>query len=262
MPPQIHLGCQTITWDQERSTRRDHTVAEVAAAGYEGLEIGARFLNMDDPAEFKAVLDQHGVQLAALHTGWNFDDPSKADSDRDEMAAIINFAVGCGTKCIVMSGANDAKRLLAGAAQLNAIGRQCADQGVTFCYHNHYWEIENDAQLLRALDSATDPALVSYCPDLGWVRKTTANMEPVLELMAPRTRLVHLKDYVSDDLSVKDDETEFGKGIVDFTIVRDFVNGLDVADVWVLAEQWKSAEGLSPEESIRANFKFLTKLFA
>ena len=260
--PTIRLGCQTITWDKERATKRDHTVAEAAAAGYEGLEIGARFLNMDDPNEFKSVLDRHGVELAALHTGWNPDDPSKAESDRGEIDRIVDFAVRCGTRFIVMSGVNDKDKLLADVDQLNAVGRKCRERGITFCYHNHYWEIEDDARVMAEIAKATDPALVAFCPDIGWVRKTTQDVAPVLDLMAPRTRLVHLKDYVSDDLSLKDDETEFGKGIMDFGVVREFVCGLAVDEIWVLAEQWKSADGLAPEESVRANHRFLVDLFA
>lgn len=70
----------------------------------------------------------------------------------------------------------------------------------------------------------------------------------------PRARI---KDYVSDDMTVLDDETEFGKGIMDFPEALAFLAALDKAEMWVLAEQADSAEGLAPEASISANHAFL-----
>ena len=52
--PKIRLGCQTITWKDERAEKCDYIVEQVAQAGYEGIEIGARFLDLDKAADFKA----------------------------------------------------------------------------------------------------------------------------------------------------------------------------------------------------------------
>jgi sugar phosphate isomerase/epimerase len=68
---------------------------------------------------------------------------------------------------------------------------------------------------------------------------------------------VHLKDYLTDDLEIHDDETEFGKGIMDFDEAFEFLRGIPNDDLWVMAEQMCSAEGLSPEESIRHDLQFL-----
>ena len=171
---------------------------------------------------------------------------------------MIRFARVTGTKFVNISGKDDDAQLKSGIASLNQIGKACSDNGMVLCYHNHGWEIRDDARILREIVDQTDPALVSFCPDLGWVRKLTPDFDGILKLIAPRVRLVHFKDYVADGLERLDDETEFGQGILDFDAafraLRDHVR----PDLWVIAEQWKSSVNhLSPEEAIRRNYLFL-----
>lgn len=256
----IRLGCQTITWDNERSAKRDYTVEAVAKAGYEGVEIGARFLDLSKPAEFKDVLDRNGVRLVAIHTGWNpFLDPESA-TGANEVDQAITFARETGTPFLVMSG-NERQQTedVTAVAGLNSVGRKCEENGIVFCYHNHWWEIRNDGHLLAEIARRTDPGLVSFCPDIGWIRKTTPNVVNTLRIIEPRIRMVHFKDYVTDGLESKDNETEFGQGIMDFDAAFTFLKGLALDELWVIAEQWKSSVNhLSPEKSIRANAEFLS----
>jgi hypothetical protein len=58
---------------------------------------------------------------------------------------------------------------------------------------------------------------------------------------------------------VVDDETEFGKGILDFDEIFAYIKTLPTDTLWVLAEQMCSADGLHPEESIRHNREFLQR---
>lgn len=256
------LACQNIIWDEERIAKRDYTVQAISEAGYEGIEIGARFLDLDHPGEFKAVLDAHRVHLVSIHIGWNPFLDSKPGTERppvtEEVERVIQFAKVTGTKFVNISGKDDDAQLKSGIASLNQIGKTCHDNGMVLCYHNHGWEIRDDARILREIIDQTDPSLVSFCPDLGWVRKLTPDFDGILKLLSPRVRLVHFKDYVADGLDCLDNETEFGQGILDFDAafraLRDHVR----PDLWVIAEQWKSTVNhLSPEEAIRRNYQFL-----
>jgi sugar phosphate isomerase/epimerase len=253
--PRIHLGCQTITWGKERGEKRDHTVRTAAAAGYEGLEIGARFLDLDQPGAFKEVLDESGIRLVALHTGFN---PFGDTNQRDEAERAIAFAQVTHTPFLILSGKDDEAQVPALTETLNALGRNCAEQGMTLCYHNHWWEIQNGGRILAEIAKSTDPALVSFCPDIGWIRKITKDMTGILRMIEPRIRLAHLKDFVADGMEIKDNETEFGGGIMDFDEVFGYLRTLPPGDLWVMAEHWKSSVNhLPPEESIVRNFAFL-----
>jgi sugar phosphate isomerase/epimerase len=256
----IRLGCQTITWDPHRVEKREHTVHAVAEAGYDGVEIGAPFLDLDRPAEFRQLLHECGIELVAIHAGFNpFLESVKAGSPPD-LDRILEFAQQCGSTFIVLSGHDDQDEFLANLDQVNMIGDRCRKRGLTLCYHNHWWEIQNDAFVLEEVERHTDADLVSFCPDLGWVRKITEDVEGVLNIIAPRIRAVHLKDHVAPGLEPKDNETEFGEGIMDFDSVFQYLQRLTVDRLWVIAEQWKSTmNDLTPEQCIHRNHAFLRR---
>jgi len=260
----MRLGCQTITWDEERTEKRDYTVEAVARAGYEGVEIGARFLDLGKPREFKEVLDRNGICLIAMHTGWNPFLDAGSRGGKGAIERIIAFAQVTGTPFLVMSGNRGEREDNPAALEgLNAVGEECREHGMTLCYHNHWWEIEDGGRFLAEVARRTDPALVSFCPDIGWVRKVTPNVLDILRIIEPRIRMVHLKDYAADGLEPKDNETEFGRGIMNFEETFDFLKGLPLDELWVIAEQWKSSvNDLPPEESIRLNLEFLRGLIA
>jgi sugar phosphate isomerase/epimerase len=256
--PRFRLGCQTITWDNERTEKRDYTVQAVGNAGYEGIEIGARFLDLDQPEAFKKVLDESGIQLIALHTGWNPFLDAGAGKGVSEADRAIDFGQVTETPFLVMSGKDDEAALLAEVEGLNAIGEKCQQNGMTLCYHNHWWEIRDNSRLLKEIERRTDPKLVSFCPDIGWVRKVTPEVPAVLDIIAARIRMVHFKDYVAEGLEAKDNETEFGQGIMDFEESFAYLKQLPLKELWVIAEQWKSSvHHLTPEESIARNLNFL-----
>ncbi|NOY82276.1 MAG: sugar phosphate isomerase/epimerase [Kiritimatiellaeota bacterium] len=261
-PPCIRLACQTITWGEERVQKREESVRAVADAGYEGVEIGARFLDLDAAEPFRAFLDACGIRLTALHCGWNpFLDRAKK-APHDDLDALLRFAQTTATPYLVMSGnAAQQREDIAAMKGLNEVAAECRKAGVTLCYHNHWWEIEDNARILREILDRTDPELVAVCPDVGWIRKITADVVAVLELMAPRIRMVHFKDYTAAGVPPMDNETEFGEGIMDFPTVFDWLGRLALNELWVVAEQWKSSvRHLPPGASIRRNISFLRKV--
>ncbi len=258
--PDFRLACQSITWDPDRVPLRDHLIGEIAAAGYEGWESGAPFLDLEQPEALKHTIDSVGLKLIAIHTGYN---PLLAIDSRGALEQILAFAQVTETEFVVLSGAADTAGLGGQIAGINAAARKCADAGVQLCYHNHWWEIAGEAEVLRAIIAGTDPQLVQFCPDIGWVRKTTPRVTETLELMRGRIRMAHFKDYVDDDPQTRDNETEFGQGIVDFPQALRFLQGLELEKMWLVAEQWKSAvTHLPPEASIRANLTFLREQIA
>jgi len=261
--PKIALGCQTITWSNERKEKSEYIVQEVAKAGYEGLEIGARFLDIDKPAEFKDILDKNNIKLVSIHTAGDFNNPRAVEDNWEIFDKVIEFAKITEAPYIVTSGKKSESKttdeIITNAKQFNIAGKKCKEHNITFCYHNHYWEIQDNARELVELEKNTDSELVFFCPDIGWIRKTTPDVIKTLEVMELRIRIVHFKDYLSDNINMLHDETEFGKGIVDFQEAFDFLKNLKVEELWVFAEQSCSANNLKPEESIKANYEFLKK---
>jgi len=259
----IIIGCQTITWRGERKKKSEYIVQEIARAGYKGLEIGARFLDMNKPEEFKKVIDRNKTRLISLHCLGGLQDPHSVEEDSEEFDKVIDFAKITEVSNIVISGTNsDTKtidEIITDAKQLNILGEKCKKHNITLCYHNHWCEIVDSARELREIEKNTDADLVFFCPDIGWIRKITPDVIKILRIIESRIRTAHLKDFLSDNFNTHTDETEFGKGIVDFQEAFDFLKNLKLEELWVFAEQSRSDNNLRPEEVIKENYEFLKK---
>ena len=83
------------------------------------------------------------------------------------------------------------------ADRLNGLGKQYAEHGLQFAYHNHHMEFaEVEGQVMyHYLMSKTDPELVKVELDLGWA--AAAGQDPVALIVQYGDRLVstHMKDY-------------------------------------------------------------------
>ena len=139
---------------------------------------------------------------------------------------------------------------------LNRAAEQCARQEIRLCYHNHYWEMEDEASIMKKLLSEAAPEL-GFCPDIGWIVKGGAELFGMLNLLKDRIGLVHFKDFASTTAGVVD-TVEFGEGIVPLAHAVDWVR-VNLPDVWSVAEQDRS--NLAPAEAVRRNAAFLRKCF-
>ena len=104
---------------------------------------------------------------------------------------------------------------------LNRKGAQFARQGLRFAYHNHNPEFvpQGETNGLGILLEHTDPRLVSFEMDAGWV--VAAGHDPVTLLRAypGRFRLMHVKDIAPTHQAntvFKADTVEVGAGIIDW----------------------------------------------
>ena len=90
---------------------------------------------------------------------------------------------------------------------------------LTYCYHNHWYEIENQQAELRALCELTDPDLVSLCMDIGWVERAGYAPAEVSAEFLDRIRYFHLKDTQDSKF------VDLGEGTVDFPVWFEAIAG-------------------------------------
>ena len=93
---------------------------------------------------------------------------------------------------------------------LNRVGEICQERGLTYLYHNHWYEIANNAEELQALCNLTEPDLVSLCLDIGWVERSGASVVEITTDFLDRIAYFHLKDTKNDKF------VSLGDGSVDF----------------------------------------------
>ena len=166
----MDIGIQSNLYNAEYNREKmPQMLDEIARAGYAGIEIGAhRFENLDQPGEFLAQVQNKGLHVSGIHTLIKFYETG--DLDYAKQAADFTKAVN--SQFMLVSGeAREGKtrdEYQATAEILNQVGEICQARGLVYVYHNHWYEIENQQEELRALCELTEPKLVSLCMDIGW----------------------------------------------------------------------------------------------
>ena len=174
----MEIGINSNLWPEETHRgEMPRILAEMAQAGFAGIEIGAhRVMDRYGPEVFLGMCTQEGLQVSGIHTPIRR--YSEGNLDYAKLAADYSKAVE--TKFMLVSGIEGTgktqEEYQATADILNKVGEICQERGLTYLYHNHWYEFVNNAEELQALCDLTDPNLVSLCLDLGWVERSGAQV--------------------------------------------------------------------------------------
>lgn len=253
----MNIGIQTRPWGPEMNRENlDQILTEIAEIGYDGFEIGAQHLDIGDPERLRALAAQHDLSVVGIHVGGEIYDPAAVQAMLDNLERTIAYAKAVGASFLPYSGKlkdNKSEAKLAHqAANLNRIGEMCRKHGLTLCYHNHFWEIENDCAELQHICANTDPVLVSLCLDVGWVQRAGGAPAAVVERFFDRVGYFHLKDTTPDEWR------EVGRGDVDFPAVIEVIRRHQ--DWWLVVEQDETKQ--KPAESARLSWDNLREQLA
>ncbi|MCB2076572.1 MAG: sugar phosphate isomerase/epimerase [Novosphingobium sp.] len=234
----LPIGLQVYTLGDEAGKDIDATFASIAAIGYREIEIPG--LLGHAPADVKAAADRAGLTISSIHVplvamgqsgGLTF---GRDASDIAETLGVLgakwavapialfppdfrpsggDFAADVG-KAFAAAGPDIWKRT---AEMLNRRAEALQPLGIQVGYHNHNLEFLpiGDTNGWEILARETDPSLVRFEVDLGWI--ATSGLEPVafLQEYAGRIALIHVKDVASGNqvnhgLAMK--PTEVGAG--------------------------------------------------
>ena len=207
----MKIGIQSNLWsDEVHRTDMPRLLSEIAQAGFDGIEIGYhRLEGFEQPESFLKMVQQEDLHVSGIHTLGKF----YFDEDTDYLERAAAFAQTVQTRFVLVSGEQGEKNqdeLQVIADVLNKSGEICQKAGLTYCYHNHWWEIQNDQNELRTICQLTDPSLVSLCLDIGWVERSGNSVVQVVGDFIDRIRYFHLKD-TRDERFV-----DLGEGTLDF----------------------------------------------
>ena len=250
------IGLALYTVRNEFGTHPAQTLNEVAAIGYKEVEGG---MGKPTAEELVGYLKGAGLTMPSGH----FDYPSS----RDKYAKSIEFARKLGLQYMCCSSSSDSKTADGWkkiAEVLNRAGKQVADAGMQFAYHNHLQEFRpvGDTNGYEILIANTDPRLVKFQIDIFWM--TWAKQDPVtyLKRLAGRVPMLHIKDrkkgWKWDPYKFPEDKevpyTEVGSGAIDWK--RIFENAGSVKLIFVEQDLWDR----KPIESARMSYDYLRNL--
>ncbi len=248
----MKIGIQTRPWGVEMNrTNREQILAEVAKVGYDGFEIGAQHLDIDEPELLWEQAVAYGLDVVGIHVGGEIYDPAAVQAALADLERTIDYAHAAEATFVPYSGKlkedKSEAELKQQADNLNRIGEMCRQRGLTLCYHNHFWEIENECAELQHICDHTDPALVSLCLDVGWVQRGGGNPPVVVERFFDRVGYFHIKDTTPDEWR------EVGHGDVNFPPLFELIQSR--FDGWLVVEQDETKR--KPVESARLSWAYL-----
>jgi sugar phosphate isomerase/epimerase len=230
------LGIQLYSLGPDLAKELDAQLATVAKIGFKTVEL-AGYLGRK-PAELRAAFDKHGLVCPSAHIS-----PKGSNGFSGDLGRLADELHVIGVKSAIMPIFYIPERM--GAADLRQAGVQMtADEwkwnadflnekaailkkaGIVAGYHNHNFEFAplkdakgGETTGMDILLKGTDPSLVTFELDAGWV--TAAGQDPFALLKAHPGRFtqMHVKDVkatTKPNFELRQDPTEVGSGMIDW----------------------------------------------
>ena len=212
------IGLQLYSVRQLLPKDFDGTLHQVRAAGYQVVE-AAGYYNKP-AAEWRRAMDQAGLRCVSSHHPLAMLKP--------QLDQLIEYGHNIGLEYIICSWAGmhrdparkgelnlDDWRWV--ADEFNKIGEKVKAAGMQFGYHNHTPEfgVEGGVLFMDELLQRTDPKLVAFEMDCGWVSAAGHNPVTFLKRSPERFPLLHVKD-MTKNADGKWHSVVMGHGVVDY----------------------------------------------
>jgi inosose dehydratase len=246
---------------------------EIAAAGFDGVEVFGSPLQqyIGRPAAFGQLVARNGLVLSSAYCHFGYLDPAARAAEDAEFVRVANFAAEAGGKFVLLDGGHkpdlrgpgdvsddDIARIADAANRYATIAREL---GLTLAWHQHWGGVFEWPEPFHRFMAATDPALVSFCPDSAQLAMGDYDVVETFRRYAERIRFVHFKDLAPNHnwelaarhggparprdsggyhVDSKWRMVELGRGIIDFPALLDILKGAGY-DGWIVDDMDYSA---------------------
>jgi len=257
-PVQVPVGLQLYSVRNLLPKDFEGTLQKLAAAGYREVEAAGYFDKT--AADFGNALQKAGLKCVSTH--------HQLTQLKTQFDQLIQYGQAIGLEYIICSWAGvhrdptrkgelnlDDWRYV--ADQFNAIGAKVKAAGMTFGYHNHVVEFgtENGIVFFDELLKRTDPNVVKFEMDCGWVVGGGHNPVDYLTKFPERFPLLHVKDMVKEP-DGKLRNVVMGKGVIDYKPIFRAATGLK--HYFIEQEEFEG----DPMTELREDAEFMKKLDA
>jgi sugar phosphate isomerase/epimerase len=228
-PLSLPIGLQLYSVRNLLPKDFDGTLHQLSAAGYKVVEAAGYF---NKPAtEFRRSLDQAGLRCVSTH--------HPLVMLRSQLDQLIEYGHAVGLEYMVCSSSGGVHRDPSAQGELtlddwryvadefNRIGEKVKAAGMSFGIHNHTPEfaVENGVVVYDELLRLTDPKLVVFEMDCGWVTAAGRNPVDYLSRTPQRFPLMHVKDMVRE-ANGQYHSVVLGHGLVDYRPILRAATGL------------------------------------
>lgn len=207
----------------------DGTLHALSAAGYKEVEAAGYYDKT--AADFRHAMDQAGLRCISGHYILSL--------LKSQLDTLIDYAHTLGLEYMVCSSAGGVHRDPEAkgeqsiddwryvASEYNRIGEKVKAAGMTLGVHNHIPEFANHDGVIvyDELLRLTDPKLVVFEMDCGWVTAAGRNPVDYLSKTPERFPLLHVKDMVREP-DGKYHSVVMGTGLIDYHPILRAATGL------------------------------------
>lgn len=229
------IGVQLYTLRKPFASDSLGTLERIREVGYDAVEFAAPLGS--DFAGFAARMRDIGLDCPSAHAGL-------ADM-AEQPDAVLKMARTLGCRYLVMPYVLPDQRDWTGViATFGAFAKRARDEGLRVAYHHHDFEFEttDGVRPFDRLVGETDPEFVDFELDVYWLKKGGEDPKAVIQQMAGRVKLIHLKDATPDG-----GMADVGAGILDFAALIEAADAAGVEHYFVEhdfppAPYWPSVE--------------------
>ena len=244
------------------------TLKQVAALGYTEVE-AAGYFNHTVP-QVRQALDGAGLHCPSAHYAH--------DALSKDLDNILAFNRDLGVHYLICSfpGFKDPARVKVrqfgdllhaftlddwrwNADEFNRMGAKVKAAGMQFGYHNHTMEfhVQQGVVPFQELVRLTDPALVTFELDCGWVMVGGGNAVEYLTRYPTRISMLHVKDFKKTltpaSIAAPPPAAELGTGTQDYHPIFAAASKANIKHCFVEQE----AFNLPPMESLRIDEEYM-----
>lgn len=277
-------GVQLYMFDPDLNRDFDGALASIAATGVRSVELAS--LHRRSATEFRAALDKAGLVCRSAHvaasstvpgaSGLNFDDLDKLVDQlnilgsRNAVLPLFQFPKDpiWGPPISFMSlmkpgGAPiTADRYERMADFLNEKGAVLKKHGIRIGYHNHNGELAplGNKTGLQILLERTDPSIVDFELDAGWLAAGGHDTAAWLERYRGRFTQMHVKDIAAGtqiNYHMQQKPTEVGSGIMNWPAILKAARSAGVRNFFVEQEPPFTGARI---DSLKKSLSYLRKL--
>jgi sugar phosphate isomerase/epimerase len=233
------------------------TLAQLRSAGYTVVEAAGYYDR--SAADFRHAMDAAGLHCVSTHHPLNV-----LETQLDQW---LDYGHTIGLEYIVCSSSGGMHRDPAAkgpptlddwrwiAGELNRIGEKVKTAGMTLGVHNHVPEfaVIDGVLVYDELLRLTDPKLVAFEMDCGWVYAAGHNPVDYLSKTPERFPLMHVKDMIPG-ANGQLHSTEMGRGQIDYAPILRAASGLK--QYFIEQEEFD----IDPMQALRIDAEYLRNL--
>lgn len=261
------IGVQLYTVKEAMQEDAAGTLSKLAKIGFREVET-AGFGKLS-AKQFRKLLDDAGLACPSAHLSFDLKNLEATFDDAHALGA--KYAASGALDALVMPqkpwsatrtmSLDEAKRT---AEIANRIGAGAKRAGLQYTYHNHAFEFTDTGDGTTGYDvllRETDPGLVKFEIDCGWMVFAGRNPVDYFTKHPNRFPLIHVKDFLAADGKDGPKEmrgAELGHGSIDYKPIFAAAGKAGLQHFFV--EQEGPFARMSPLQAVRVDYEYLRSI--